>query len=584
MTRICPGTKQLKKLKKHEIDVLPCVGITRERENFFIYSRPYLIFPRVIITRTNDVVDNINELKGKKVGVQNKSSHHGFIIDETSIKPVLYDSFQDAIIELSNGKTDAVLGNMAAASYAIRKYGLTNLTIASHATAKTYSLAFAVRKDWPILRDLINKALDSISEQEKEVISQKWFAVNIQAPQLMESLRHKLTTKENDWLTKHRKIRIGLDPAYAPYCFMDHEGKYHGIVPEYLNLLQSRLDLEIEIVPGLAWPQILSNVKKRILDVITPTAKNPEREKFLNFSEAYLTTPLVIMTRTDNSDIHSAKDLPGKRVALVKDYFSTGKVLREYPSIKKLYVDNPLEGLRKVSNGQADAYIGVLGVNIHLASRNGINNLKVVSNYSGKDVMKQCFAVRKDWPELVSILNKALQEIPESQKTAIYSKWIPISSEADSCPEKHGLFSHKEMEWLKAHPRVKVGVDKDFAPIEFLNKQGKPVGISVDYLDIIKQKTGINFEYINQDTWQATLQMTRKEKIDLLPCFTKTPERLKYLNFTEPYLNVPVVVYTRRDVSYVGNLNELKGKKVAVVKGCAPEEWLSKDYPDIPLL
>ncbi len=575
--------KTIEKAEKHEIDVLPCVGVTTARKKHFLYSRPYLIFPRVIITRSEETVRDMDSLKGKKVGVQRKSSHHDYIINKTSVKPVLYDSFQNAMQELSNGKIDAVMGNMAVASYVMRKYGFTNLTIAIHVSGKTYPLAFAIRKDWPVLRNLINKALDSISEQEKEKISQKWFRINVQVQPLVESLQYKLTAAENKWLEKHRKIRLGLDPAYAPYSFIGSDGKYHGIVPEYLDLLQSRLDLEIEIISGLNWPQILKGAKDRTLDVITPTVKTPEREQFLNFSNAYLTTPLVIMTRTDNKKIQKAGNLPGKRVALVKGYSSTDRVLKDYPSIKEVYVKNPLEGLKQVSSGDADAYVGVLGVSIYLASRNGITNLKIVSNYSVGSVMKQGFAVRKDWPELVSILDKALREIPESRKTAIYSKWIPISTEAISDPE-YFLFTQKEKNWLKAHPRINVAFDRNFAPMEFLDKNGNPAGIALDYLKLISQKTGINFDYVKPPSWKDTVELARNEKVDLLPCITKTKARAKYLSFTAPYLNIPVVIYTRRDVPYVGSLNELKNKKVAVVKAYAAEEWLSHDYPGILLV
>ncbi len=42
-----------------------------------------------------------------------------------------------------------------------------------------------------------------------------------------------------------------------------------------------------------------------------------------------------------------------------------------------------------------------------------------------KDVLKPVYSIRKDWPELVSIINKALMAIDESEKQALFEKWVP---------------------------------------------------------------------------------------------------------------------------------------------------------------
>ena len=51
--------------------------------------------------------------------------------------------------------------------------------------------------------------------------------------------------------------------------------------------------------------------------------------------------------------------------------------------------------------------------------------------------------------------------------------------------------------------------------------------------------------------------------------------------FTEPYLSMPVNIFARNDVSYIGKLENLANKRVAVVEGYAVTEWLSRDHPEI---
>ena len=114
---------------------------------------------------------------------------------------------------------------------------------------------------------------------------------------------------------------------------------------------------------------------------IATAVRTPERDEFLGFTGIYIPTPLVIMTRSDEEGIGRAEDLAGRRVALVKGYSSSKRVLSEYPQVEQVPVDTPLDGLKAVALGDADAYVGVLGINVFLSSKHGITNLKVAAGY-----------------------------------------------------------------------------------------------------------------------------------------------------------------------------------------------------------
>jgi len=171
-----------------------------------------------------------------------------------------------------------------------------------------------------------------------------------------------LSPHELLWLKQHPIIKIGVDPAYAPYSFIDQQGQFKGIAADFANLISKKLAVKFQLVPNLTWPQIIDAAKKRKIDVISTAAKTVEREAYLNFSQIYIPTPLVIMTRSDNLSISSSADLPSHKIALVKKYSSSKQVISEYPDLDVLSVDTPLDGLIAVSSGVADAYIGVLGI------------------------------------------------------------------------------------------------------------------------------------------------------------------------------------------------------------------------------
>ena len=391
-----------------------------------------------------------------------------------------------------------------------------------------------------------------------------------------------LTDAELAWLAEHEVIRIGVDPAYAPYSFVDDDGHYVGIAMDFMDAISAQLGVEFEVVPDLSWPEIVEGARNRSVDVIITAVQTPERDEFLDFTEIYLPTPLVIMTRSDDERIEEPSDLTMKTVALVEGYSSSQRVLNEHPDIVPYFVATPLEGLFAVSAGNADAYIGVLGINLYLASNYGVQNLQIATQYDLQG-NGQRLAARNDWPELAPILAKALNAIPEEEKAQIFQKWIPVQFEQETAVSDQLMLTEEELDWLEAHPVIRVAADPNYAPIEF-RESGEYKGVSVDYMAAIASELGITFEYTSPETWQEVISQMKNGEADILSAAAHTPDREEFANFTTPYLTLPTVIFSHEDVSFIGDISELEGEKLAVVSEFALVDYLQRDYPDIELV
>ncbi|MFA6224567.1 MAG: PAS domain S-box protein [Desulfomonilaceae bacterium] len=144
--------------------------------------------------------------------------------------------------------------------------------------------------------------------------------------------------------------------------------------------------------------------------------------------------------------------------------------------------------------------------------------------------------------------------------------------------------TQEERAWLKEHPVISVVQDPSWPPVEFTDENGHPSGISNDYLRLIEERLGVKFERTLSLNWQDSYARLKRWDIDMTTCVAPTPERERFWAFTRPYMNIPIVILTRTDVTYIGNIRELNRKKVAVVDGYAAGEWLLRDFPDIPLV
>lgn len=144
--------------------------------------------------------------------------------------------------------------------------------------------------------------------------------------------------------------------------------------------------------------------------------------------------------------------------------------------------------------------------------------------------------------------------------------------------------TEQEQAWLKAHPVIQMGVDKNFAPYEWVNEQGEYVGLVADYLALFERKLGVKFKLIKDKTRAETLAMARNNQLDILSAVQETPERSQFLNFTLPYSSNSVIIINDKQSGFIGSLSSLNGKRVAIEKGYFMEEILKRDYPAISVV
>lgn len=161
------------------IDVLPAISKTAGREVFFNFSTPYIEFKRAIITKdTNTTIRSLDDLSGKTVAVHENSSHHSFLLDYPDVNLSLYPSVEMALSAVSEGSEEVYVGNLSTANFILKNLGISNLRFSTIQNDVKLELHFAIRKDAPELLSIINKALASVTQEEKAAIQNRWVALD----------------------------------------------------------------------------------------------------------------------------------------------------------------------------------------------------------------------------------------------------------------------------------------------------------------------------------------------------------------------------------------------------------------------
>ncbi|WP_151992746.1 arginine ABC transporter substrate-binding protein ArtJ [Buttiauxella massiliensis] len=165
------------KFRKYDA-VISGMDITPERSKQVSFTTPYYANSAVVIAKKG-AFKSFEELKGKRIGMENGTTHQKYLQDKhPEIKTVSYDSYQNAIIDLKNGRIDGVFGDTAV----VNEWLKTNPqlgTVGEHVTDAEYfgtGLGIAVRPDNQVLLTKLNTALAAIkADGTYKKISDQWF-------------------------------------------------------------------------------------------------------------------------------------------------------------------------------------------------------------------------------------------------------------------------------------------------------------------------------------------------------------------------------------------------------------------------
>lgn len=191
--------------------------------------------------------------------------------------------------------------------------------------------------------------------------------------------------------------------------------------------------------------------------------------------------------------------------------------------------------------------------------------------------------------KLSFLQTKTLGEIDKSKLQRIYDLYnvmgfIPNKISLNEFVLHHfGSLSKEEKLYLSQKKEIKLCADPNWMPFEQI-KNGKLVGISIDYINIISKQINTPFTLIPTANWDQSLSYAKQRKCDIFSLAMETPERKTYMDFTSPYLSVPLVIATKMDKFFISSVEEILDKKIGIVKGYSFVELLKLQYPKIQLI
>ncbi len=162
--------------------------------------------------------------------------------------------------------------------------------------------------------------------------------------------------------------------------------------------------------------------------------------------------------------------------------------------------------------------------------------------------------------------------LADSAKTAAPSTTATVSE---------SILTPAQRTWLQANPSASYAPESDYGPFIYVDPQGKVAGMSVDFLALIQQKTGLQFQAQNADALSVNLEKAKQKQVDLITSLRPTPERAEFLSFTPPYVAIPAALFLPAGKSNATTLQDMAGRKIAVGKAYAVEGYVREKFAQI---
>ena len=325
----------LRMAEKREIDVIMSVVETKERQNYLSFTQSYLKLYPFIYSNINNPVRSLEELNGKTLAIPKGYYFENlFSTNYPKIKLLKVADNLNAIKSVSLGQADATVGLSTTFEHLINEHFITTVYLSGEAKLNGMSKYFekiGIRSDWEILKNILNKAINSITYEEERALKRKWNLI----------LEHNVkdiifNSQEKKWLKDNRTIKVHNEHDWAPFNF-NKDGQPQGYSVDYIKLLASKVDINVEFISNKSWSESLDMLYKNKIDLVLNIAKTSKRIKKFNFTnKSYVKIQNGFVTQKTKPPIRSYSDLNGKTLAVVKDYAINDIIKKQYPDINIL--------------------------------------------------------------------------------------------------------------------------------------------------------------------------------------------------------------------------------------------------------
>lgn len=417
----------MKMLQNDEIDAIINISKNKQRAKTIAFTSIFHTAVNAIyVKKGKEQLDSLKKLEGKTIVMPK-----GFFAQKAiakyypKIKQVLVKDSLEALKYLSLGKADATIGKKNVIDYVITLNNISGVTATNFVDDNRLIslIRIGIAKNKTILRDILEKAQQSVSDEELLSLKRKWFGVKEINKNYSNSF---LTKKELNYITNRKIIRMCNVFDLKPISFKE-DNKLKGISIDVLEKIENLINIRFIPIKTKSWEESKEYLKNNKCDIIPTVTNSNELIDYARFTKPYLNYKLAIITQKNKPVVSSLEDILDKTMAKKYDSELIRLLKSTNPDLNIIPTKNNRETLEAVSTGKAYFAVEPLPIASYYMSNYALKNL-YISRYTNMSYTVN-MAVNANNPLLLNILNKTLNKISENDYREIFNKWTSVSFE-----------------------------------------------------------------------------------------------------------------------------------------------------------
>ena len=357
-------------------------------------------------------------------------------------------------------------------------------------------------------------------------------------------------------------ISVAVGKSYAPFYFTDQKGKPAGWLVDIWRLWSRKTGVRVNFVAA-PFADTLKLVAIGKVDVHGGCFYSKERARNLEFVGSLVRTTASYFFDQGIYGIDVPQDLMAFRVGVIKGDYSEGYLRQKLPGISLAEYATNEKLFQAVKNGLIRVFVADTPVGVYWLQKYGLT--AQFKYYPERPLYSKLYrpALKKGNKALAPVIKKGLEQITAEEKEEIARRWL-------------------ESAHAKAEGVLKIACDRNYPPFTWRTPSGRPAGMLIDLWRLWAAKTGTRIEFIFGD-WSETLKYLRNGQADIHSGLFESPRNAQWLSFSLPLFPVDVNLFYPVKKGPPA-LNDMKGKKIGILRGTSFGAWLPEEFPGCRLV
>ena len=553
----------IKLLQQGKVDIHGAIARTPQRAAEFILTELNIdAFSNVYVLRDLTNVTNIVDLQPFVIGVVENTGH--MVTLQQQLPQGNYKYFPNVTAMYQA----AVEGQLAAftaldrVSPGFADYDKLNLLFPMYRRIplSRLELAFAAMPDKQPLASALAQATAELPRSFLDELERKWLGVPAQKDTLL----------------------LGVPIDNPPYMDVSALGEAQGMFVDIWRLWAEKSKIRIAFVPDSSHNS-LQNLAKGRIDVMIAFPDNSNLPDNISAAYQLYNFPSAFFHLTHSAITDPAQADEGA-IGLFINAPYTEELKSRYPQLEHRFYRQLPDMVNAALSGEI---IGFFGASVIIPQR--LQKLKLADMFNAQSNISVSAPIYTLIQTQRSVLAEQIKEgfanISLDQLIAIEQQWIKE-------PEQHYFTQFRqqvpltdaELQWIEQHPVLRVGLLRDWPPMEFADENNQPAGVTVDMFNLLSERLNLNLEFVFYDDFDAMLADLKQKKLDLIGNVSEREERRSYARFTDVFWSTQWALISRNNRDSIINTAQLNGSKVAIYRDYELARRLPLRYPQIKVV